>query len=290
MQENERIKNLGDYGAILALMEVGAGSIIHGLNIPFGGHFLSLNQGYLLSRAILKTRDPSLAIPVSNIAAVLKSFSPAGKKFGPMLSLSIQGMLFRLGLFFGMNHLGVAMGMILLSLWGFIQPFITYYVLFGKTLLLAASFWVQEIKKILSVSDENLFQFAALIIIIKATLAAALGILAFRRKNEPISVKEAQGKGHTSAQGSPLKMALRDLTKPLFLLSLMLTALFLYFSQHPWTQILWYLLRPLGLGFLLFYFSRTLTLDRLILKLRGGRFESFGKGLELALLRVRKII
>lgn len=290
MQENERVKNLGDYGAILALMEVGAGSIIHGLNIPFGGHFLSLNQGYLLSRAILKTRDPSLAIPVSNIAAVLKSFSPAGKKFGPMLSLSIQGMLFRLGLFFGMNHLGVAMGMILLSLWGFIQPFITYYVLFGKTLLLAASFWVQEIKKILSVSDENLFQFAALIIIIKATLAAALGILAFQRKDEPISVKEAQDKINTSAQGSPLKMALRDLTKPLFLLSLLLTALFLYFSQHPWTQILWYLLRPLGLGFLLFYFSRTLTLDRLILKLRGGRFESFGKGLELALLRVRKII
>lgn len=290
MQENERVKNIGDYGAILALMEVGAGSVIHGLHIPFGGHFLSLNQGYLLARAVLKTNDSSLIVPVSNIAAILKSFSPAGKKFGPMLSLSVQGLLFRVGLIFGVNPFGVILGMILLSIWGFIQPFITYYVLFGKTLLLAASFWAKELKAVFQITEENIMTFVIGIILTKMILASILGFLAFRKREEPITIKERNDFQTPKKTGSPLLLAMKDLTKPLFLFSILLTGVFLYFSQHDWTEIIWYLLRPLGLGFILFYLSRTLTLDRFILRLRGGRFESFGQGLELALGRIRKIL
>jgi hypothetical protein len=290
MQENDHVKNLGEYGAILALMEVGAGSLIHGLAIPFGGHFLSLNQGYLLSRAVLKTNDPSLAIPVSNIAAVLKSFSPAGKKFGPMLSLSIQGFLFRLGLILGVNRIGIVTGMILLSFWGFIQPFITYYLLFGKTLILAASFWVKEILQIFSATEETLLSLIITVILLKAILAIVVGLLSFRKKNESLAVIESKKLESKPAKGSPFLLALRDLTKPLFLISLLLTGIFIYFTQHEWTEVLWYLLRPIGIGFIFFYFSRTLTLDRLIWRMRGSSFESFGKGLEIALTRVRKIL
>ena len=290
MQENEHVKKIGDYGAILALMEIGAGSVIHGLHVPLGGHFLSLNQGYLLARAVYKTREAALVLPVSNIAAILKSFSPAGKKFGPMLSLSVQGLLFRAGLIFGTNRFGVILGLILLSLWGFIQPFITYYVLFGKTLLLAASFWIKELKALFLITDENLIIFAMGFILTKMVLAGILGFVAYERKEEPLIIEDRDEFMPRQSDGSPLLLALKDLTKPLFLFSILLTGVFLYFSQHPWTQIIWYLLRPLGLGFILFYFSRTLTLDRLILRLRGGRFESFAQGLELALGRIRKIL
>lgn len=289
MQENSYVKQIGDYGAILGLVEVGAGSVVHGLHLPFGGHFLSLNQGYILARATLKSRDSSLAVPVSNIAAVLKSFAPAGKKFGPMLSLSVQGLLFRTGLLLGVNPLGITLAMVLLSLWGFIQPFITYYVLFGKTLLLAASFWAREIQSVFSVTEEDLMTLAALLIGTKALIAAGLGFIALKRRDDPLEIGEGKAPP-TSPKGSALGMALRDLTRPLFLFSLALTGVFLYFSQHDWTEILWYLLRPLGIGFVLFYISRTLTLDRLILRLRGGPLESFGQGLEFALGRIRKVL
>lgn len=290
MQENEHVKQIGEYGAILALMEVGAGSLIHGLNLPFGGHFLSLNQGYLLSRAVLRTNDPTLAIPISNIAAVLKSFSPAGKKFGPMLSLSIQGLLFRTGLLLGVNRLGVTTGMILLSFWGFIQPFITYYLLFGKTLILAASFWVKEILQYFSATEENLITLISGVIILKAFLAVGLGLIAFRRKDMIMTIPQKERFNSSPSKRSPILLALKDLTRPLFVISLILTGVFIYFTQHEWTEVIWYLLRPIGIGFIFFYFSRTLTLDRLILRMRGGPLESFSKGLEIALGRVRKIL
>jgi hypothetical protein len=46
-------------------------------------------------------------------------------------------------------------------------------------------------------------------------------------------------------------------------------------------------MRPIAVGFLFFYFSRTLTLDRWLERTRGGRFESFGYACQAALERIR---
>src|SRR5947209_6133147 len=112
---------IGKKAAILSLVELGLGSVIHGLKIPLGGNFLSLYQTYFLTRTSIEgqpyrveKRSPYL---VSSIASILKSLSPAGNKLGPMLSISIQGILFSLGSFiFGANRIGHGVGALLSGL------------------------------------------------------------------------------------------------------------------------------------------------------------------------------
>lgn len=285
MEENQRVKILGHYGGLLSAIEVGLGSLLHSLHVPFAGIFLSLNQGYLLCRVAILTRNPWTGYSVSNIAAVLKSLAPAGKKLGPMLSLSMQGLLFNLGTLFGVNPFGLSLGMILLSFWSFVQPVITYYLFFGDTIVDLAKFIYE---KSLPYGGEYLLYG---VIMAKALTAVILAMIAWKNKGHSLTQdKFLEHKPLPQKQGPPLLLALKDLAHPLFLLSLLGTGIFLYFSHHSMSEIIWKLMRPLALGFIFFYFSRTLTLDKWLKKLHGGKWESFALGCEEALKNLRKIL
>src|SRR5688572_22233186 len=135
---------VGRHAALLTVVEVGLGSLLHGLRIPLSGQILSCNQGFLLCRAVKEAgpdeRSRFLPATISNVAALLKSLSPAGKKLTPMLAISSQGLLFSLGcILLGPNFLGCLLGISLLSLWAFAQPILIAYVLFGSVLFQAAS-------------------------------------------------------------------------------------------------------------------------------------------------------
>ena len=81
-----------------------------------------------------------ITFEISFITAVMKSLSPAGK-LGPMMSISSQGLLYSLGVFVGgVGTTGKVIGMILLSLWAFIQPFISYFLMYGAEILSARLF------------------------------------------------------------------------------------------------------------------------------------------------------
>lgn len=286
------IELLGNYGALLSLVEVGLGSLLHSFKIPFAGLFLSLNQGYLLCRVSILSQNKKLPYGVSNIAAVLKSLSPAGNKLGPMMSLSMQGLLFSLGLIFGINPIGLSVGMVLLSFWSFLQPLITYYLFFGRELLDAADFLYQKTLPYHGVQANQLGLMLAALVATKALVAVGIAIVAWKKKG----VDENQNKltqfikTKKSENKHPALMALKDLMSPLFLFSLAATTVFLVFSQHRFAEIIWYLMRPIAVGFIFFYFSRTLTLDRFLSRLHGGRFDAFAKGCEVALTQIRKVI
>jgi hypothetical protein len=288
----QQIETLGNYGALLSLIEVGLGSILHSFQVPFTGLCLSLNQGYLLCRISIETQDRWIGYSVSNIAAILKSLSPAGNKLGPMLSLSMQGLLFNLGTLFGINPLGLSVGMILLSLWSFIQPLVTYYFFFGEKLFHAADFLFQKSLPYLGISKKNLLSVLIAVVITKAIIGVMLALYAWKSKGkDELQDKLASiTKPQSKKTGHPALLAFKDLLRPLFLMSLGLTGIFLYFSQHDLSQIIWYLMRPVAVGFMFFYFSRTLTLDRWLVRLQGGRFQIFAKGCELALTKIRKVI
>jgi len=305
MEVNHKIKLIGQYGASLSLIEVGLGSLLHSFHIPFTGIFLSLNQGYILCRAsllakkeLLLTESEFLPYTVSNVAAFLKSLSPAGKKLGPMLSLSMQGLLFNVGTgFFGINFLGLLFGMLLLSLWSFVQPLLTYYFFFGKNLIESADYLFKKTIPFLGLNYSNLIALFLLVVVIKMTLASLLTLLAIKLPGNKLYTNELEEKllslaksKKTVPDSSPLRGTLKDMTKPLFLISIFITALFLYFSENSLGKIIWYLMRPVALGFLFFYFSRTLTLDHYLLKMKGGKFDSFSRSLEVALQNVRKVI
>jgi hypothetical protein len=94
--------------------------------------------------------------------------------------------------------------------------------------------------------------------------------------------------GESASRGRAAWMAVRDLFRPLFLASLATTVFFLYFSEHSAAEWCWVLLRPVAIGFVFFYFSRTLTLDRWLARLHGTRGEAFARACQSALRQLRQ--
>lgn len=296
--ELDRVQLVGKYAASLALIEVAVGSLLHSFRVPLSGTFLSLNQGLFLSRSALEAKDlpdaRRLPYLISNVTAVLKSLAPAGKKLGPMLSLSMQGLLFTIGIqVFGINLLGLVVGMALLSLWTFIQPVLTYYLFFGNELLAAFQYLFEKTLPYHGLALRDLAWILAAVVLAKMLLAAAIAwfvwkkggdvriqerMLEFARRSgvKPIKKKE----------GSPVLLALQDLLHPLFLLSFAATALFLFYSQKG--ESAWILLRPLAIGFLFFYFSRAIRIQAVVERLKGTRWESFARSCEKAMEQLRR--
>jgi hypothetical protein len=307
MEENKKIELVGHYGATLSLVEVGLGSLLHAFKVPFSGILLSLNQGFILCRAAILSREIPQNLwttySISNVAAVLKSLSPAGKKLGPMLSLSMQGLLFNIGiLLFGTNPVGLCVGMALLSVWTFLQPLVTYYLFFGKELINAVEYLYEKTLPYHGLKAESLLWIFLGLVVTKMLVAMVLAIIAWRTQGETIYgknyeeglIKLAREKGAKISderkKGNAAWLAFKDLFRPLFLVSLVTTGVFLYFSQHDYAQIAWYLLRPIAIGFIFFYISRTLTLDRWLMKIENGKLRSFSLGCQAALAKIRSII
>jgi hypothetical protein len=307
MEDSKKIEIVGHYGATLSLIEVGLGSLLHAFKVPFSGILLSLNQGFILCRAAILSREIPKNLwttySISNVAAVLKSLSPAGKKLGPMLSLSMQGLLFNMGiLIFGTNLVGLCVGMALLSIWTFLQPLVTYYLFFGKELINAVEYLYEKTLPYHGLKTESLLWIFLGFVLVKMLAAIFLAIVAWRTQGEAIYGKKnderlinlASKKSSTifdeRKSENAIWMSVKDLFRPLFLISLATTGLFLYFSQNNYSKIAWYLLRPLAVGFIFFYISRTLTLDRWLLKIENGKLHSFSLGCQAALAKMRKLI
>ncbi len=297
-----KVEIIGKYSAMLSVIEVALGSVLHALHIPFAGNFLSLNQGYLLCRASLEAKARgvgSVGYGVSNVAAVLKSLAPAGKKLGPMLSLSMQGFLFGLGEnLFGANLLGLGLGMALLSLWTFVQPLLTFYLFFGNELWKALHYLFEKTVPYTGLGLRDLAFILAGVVLVKVGVAVGLAAYACRTKgnaelqNRLLALAKERGasplEGEAPSRREAFRLALGDMLRPLFLVSLGITAFFLFFSQHSLAERFWILLRPVAIGFVFFYFSRTLTLDRWLQSLHGTRGEAFALATQRALAEVRK--
>lgn len=255
--------------ALLSTVEIGLGSALHAWNVPLAGHLLSLNQGFILCRALLATGLKSLPSEVSNVAAALKSLSPAGKKLTPMLALSVQGVGFSVGPWlFGINSIGLSVGMVLLSLWGFIQPLALAYLLFGQGPFQAAWRILETLEKSLGLPVT--VAVAVFVVAAKALAGIAVVVAAYRLPETAVSryvnrMTEIGKQKRPSAPttGHPAWLALRDLLNPLFLISLALTTVFFLWADSPRSTVVWGLLRPVALGFLLFLGFRILPLEKL---------------------------
>ena len=221
----------------LTAIELGLGSFLHAFKIPFTGHFLSLNQGFFLSsmvRTLSTTTNKSrfelsqLTFETSIMTALLKSFSPAGQKWGPMLSISLQGVFYSVGIFiFGANIIGSLIGILLLSLWAFIQPLITLIISFGfSDLQKVYLFYVQRLETDYHVSSQSLKLTVMVFIFIKFLLATITVIAAYCLKPQKIKalqekiinrkkIELTQHRGEVSVH----KKVFKDVTRPLFLVS-----------------------------------------------------------------------
>ena len=288
--------------ATLALVEVGLGSVLHTFRVPLGGHWLSLNQGFFLSRLVWKLQGRSFEAPfcVSQISALLKSLSPAGNKLGPMLSIGMQGLLFSLGAgALGATRLGIVLGMVLLSFWAFAQPLVTLYLFYGNDLAHAVQFYSKKSADAFGVSLNAIWMTLAAAVALKAVLAGFVGIAATRVSEDAVerfrSRMIAAASDLSRFEGGPtptwqgrVRAAIKDLTRPIFLVSWILMGLFFVFAEGGHAQLVWRLLRPLAIAFLFFYFSRSPWASRLLATMREDtRFARFATLWDQTLARIR---
>lgn len=250
--------------AQLSLTEICIGSIGHGFKIPLTGQVLSLNQLAFLLNAVNRDHLPrSSVFEISSIAAILKSFSPAGQKLGPMLSIAMQGFLFWVGTTaFGLQIFGQIVGAVLLSLWAFIQPFITLFIIYGTDLIVITGHYAERLRDDYEFVALSLGYALAVFIAFKICLALAMVIYSRRSGREIRLISENKLSQLVidqmpSRSPTPLRSALRDLTKPLFLLSFILMLIFIWQLNSSLSQKIWLSLRPLGIAFILFYLLRS---------------------------------
>ena len=259
---------LGKKAALLAAVEVGLGSIAHSLSLPFAGHLLSLNQGFILTWASREIRAKNAPGLISTTAALLKSLSPAGKKLTPMLAIAMQGQLFTVGVFIGgMNPAGHLLGMALLCLWGFLQPLTIYYLLYGDGLFNVGGYFISQLNAFFPVTVSTIGWFVGLVMGIKILLGAVCVWLAYRLPLARIETYTAWvQKQPPLAPRAPARnvygAALRDLVTPLFVISWVLTLIFFYYAQDDDAATIWLLLRPLAVGYLLFLGLRLFPVTR----------------------------
>jgi hypothetical protein len=318
--ELELVDLIGREAAYLSLMEIGLGSFLHALRVPFTGYFLSLNQAFFLSHAVSRGRALPRArvLPgaISLITALLKSLSPAGKKLTPMLAISMQGTLFTAGtIALGPTWAGVIAGAVLSSLWAFAQPLLLLWLLYGQDLGRIAAFYEEKF---------GLSWVLAGLVGAKAVLALALALAGFTMSERRFGgyrermLRAARGRaeaGHrmggswtvngetvtrakdeaTDPPGwsewkrriSMARGALRDLFNPLFVLSLAASAVFFVLAEVSFAQLAWLLMRPVAVGFALFFALRMVPLERVAGWLERSRLDWLARALHAAVRGVR---
>ena len=172
--------------AQLSITEIGLGSLGHGFKIPLTGQLLSLNQLAFLLNAVNRDKLSNASVfEISGIAAVLKSFSPAGQKLGPMLSICMQGFLFWTGtVVFGANFLGQSLGAVLLCLWAFVQPALTLLMIYGTDFLKVGDYYLKRLNEDYSFLATSLLYAVSSLVLVKLAIALWMVFYSFTRKQE----------------------------------------------------------------------------------------------------------
>lgn len=288
-------EDIGKKAAYLSIVEIGLGSILHAFSVPFAGHLLSLNQGFILTRAAIESGDRRAPGIISTVAALLKSLSPAGKKLTPMLAIGMQGQLYNVGLLLlGNNGFGRILGMSLLCLWGFLQPLALYFILYGKNLVEMAEYYSAELSKAFHTTEDEFVSILISVVLFKLICGAVVVILAqilkkkkveqyenwLMSKHRPHQEEPPEGRG-------PWLLALKDLLSPGFLITWFMMVVFYFYSDHIWSADIWILLRPIALGYLIFLALRIFPVEKIVPWV-SGRFPFLGRALESALQYIRR--
>ena len=282
---------LSTYATYLLFAEMGIGGFLHAIHFPFTGYLLSLNQVFLITRALcvssfyVEASVKQLPCSISAVVALLKSLAPVGKKITPMLAIAMQGILYNVAiLLFGNTLLGRIVGGSLLVLWGFIQPILIYYLIFGNVLYQSIFQIFEQLNNHLNISNKIFLSLAVFLILFKIFLSVLIVIitpLIPLSKFEKYIAKLSNSVRQIDAVSTPLTLrttigkACRDLFHPIFVLSIILTVSILYFDKNAPDWFIWGILRPIGVGFISFFLLRFLSVDKFVtlLKKNSGTFS-----------------
>jgi hypothetical protein len=246
-------KSKSESAFVISVVEIALGSLIHGIKIPLGGHFLSMMQILFLVRFRKHNPDSrwTSESEISIAAALFKSLSPMGKKLTPMLALTAQGFIFSTTrALFRSDYFAAALG----SVWGFVQPLFMAYLIFGRNLVDSLHWAIEKTQAVSIPVFESLIGVWLGLVVLKVTIVL---IWVHRELNNKFNTEwlekqiQHQHINHkvTQTEHSLLKRYFKAVTQPMFLVSSAMLVLFFYFSEHPNKSLVEWIvlaLRPFG--------------------------------------------
>lgn len=260
-------ERIGWFGAAAGALEVGAGSIVHGINLPLGGLGMVSTQCILLTQAAEGLREPSRVAWVAQIAAGLKALSPAGQRIRPMVAISMQGWLYALALrVFGWNVFAVVLAGALMGTWAGSQGVLLQWLLIGTDYMTALNKILSEAQRFLPVAGLTVPMVLGVYVGTHSAGVAAAAVLAWRlRRRDPDfgKLKRAALLDFDAAKpGSVWFRALLDLLKPSFWLPLAIILLALALAGRSTESLFWLLFRAIAIAWLLFALLRRIPFAR----------------------------
>ena len=204
----------------------------------------------ILARATFKENSKNISLHISLISSLLKSLSPAGKKLTPMLAILAQGVLFSSGItVFGINFVGLFISISLSSLWTYLQPLLILYIIFGKTILSVLNYFKKDFELLTSLTPAMVINILIATYVVKVLITFFISRKIIKMTDEEFVILQNKFRiTHIQKDKdrfkNPLHNALIDLFQPVFIISLLMTGIFLYYSEGDYVVVVWLLLRP----------------------------------------------
>lgn len=145
-------------------------------------------------------------------------------------------------------------------------------LVFGKPLLAGATLLVEKLRAEVGFDLRDIFYTVVALVALKAFIASAFAAAAYRLPESSVSLyidrllrvgrDRRQGLIKPAAGFSGAAIgAVCDLTQPLFLVSIVLTGIFFFFAESSRVQVVWGVVRPGSVAFILFFLIRALPLE-----------------------------
>ncbi|MCU0755474.1 MAG: hypothetical protein MUE46_10185 [Xanthomonadales bacterium] len=183
---------LAAYGLAGGAVEIGAGAIVHGIDLPLGGLAMVSAQCVLLTRAAEGLHERPRVAWVGLLAAGLKALAPAGRRLRPMLAIAMQAWAYALALrLFGWNRVAVIVGGLLMGTWSGAQGLLLQWLWIGSAWFAAAEKLVAGLAGGLGTAAPPLPVLLAVYLLLHALGVALVAALAWGRRAEPVELPTA---------------------------------------------------------------------------------------------------
>ena len=145
-------------GSLWAASEIVLGSFLHNARVPFSGEFLTAIGIIIMVAGHRLWPERGLLWRTGLVCAAMKSVSPSAVIFGPMIAISMEGLLAETGIrLLGGNLSGYLLGGGMVMSWALLQKTGTMLIFYGPDAVTLYIRGLEWLRSITGLSPGNLF-------------------------------------------------------------------------------------------------------------------------------------
>jgi len=173
---------LAVFGALWGVAEIGLGSLLHALRVPFLGTVMTaIGMVIALTGYVFVPRRGAVMV-IGLVAALLKAFSLGGVVLNPMIAIVVESLLAELGLVLAAGRprrLGLMLAGVLALLWDFFHPFFTQGILAGQGIFTIYQRILQKGASLLGLNPQTVLLVLLVLIVLRVVVGISAGSLAW---------------------------------------------------------------------------------------------------------------